>query len=90
VFFVTYIVYVSTAVAIKYISDVYYTNDFMAYLGGVTLHEFANLEISFIGALAFDLYILPEKFAEFYTSICEMYDRENMAAAVYGNTRNKK
>ena len=52
-------------VAIKYIDDKFYKNDYYAKVGGVTLSEMNNMEKSFVFHLNFKLYIESEMFFKY-------------------------
>ncbi len=48
--------------AIKFISDIYYSNSYYAKVGGVNLEEVNNLELSFLEYIDYKLLIETECF----------------------------
>jgi len=57
-------------VAIKNHEDTFYSNHFYATIGGVDKREMNSLEIEFLFACDFNLFIARETYAEYFDQIC--------------------
>ncbi|MDF1646521.1 MAG: hypothetical protein P1U61_06045 [Legionellaceae bacterium] len=59
------LILVSLLLAHKYLEDDFFFNDVFARVGGVTLKELNDLELSLLMHLRFGLYVSPEKYADY-------------------------
>ena len=55
--------------AIKYGEDKYYDNAYYARVGGIACSELNLLEVQMLGLLAFDLYVLPQHYADYLAEL---------------------
>ncbi|CAN6268749.1 unnamed protein product [Urochloa humidicola] len=53
--------------AVKFMDDVRYNNAYFARVGGISLPEMNYLEVDFLFAVGFDLYVSPETFGHYCT-----------------------
>lgn len=60
---------ISTRVASKYLDDQHYQNSYYAKIGGVAVDEFNHLELAFLYALAFRLYVSEDQFQRMYIKL---------------------
>jgi len=61
----------SLIVAIKFMEDKYYKNDYYAKVGGITVKELNKLEIEFLLMINFKLFVELEVFNQFREKIKE-------------------
>ena len=57
--------FTAIVVAIKYVDDKFYKNDYYAKVGGITLSEMNTMEKNFVFKLNFKLYIESEMFFKY-------------------------
>ncbi|KAH3763136.1 Cyclin [Pelomyxa schiedti] len=58
-----------TVISLKHWEDVFYSNEFYARVGGISLEEMNNLEISLLCLLGFNLFVSPQAFAMYQDSV---------------------
>ena len=56
---------ISLIIAIKYLEDLHYSNDFYANIGGITLNELNELEVYFLKKIDFCLFIHQNLFVKY-------------------------
>ena len=64
-------------VAIKYNEDEYYTTDFYAKLGGISIIEMNTLEYEFASMIHFNLFITQELFFKYYELLSNSTNEES-------------
>jgi hypothetical protein len=62
--------YIALLVACKYHDDTSYKNSFYSIIAGVTLKELNIMEIDFLYAIGFELYVTPEIFQKYKNLLC--------------------
>jgi len=60
---------ISTRVASKYLDDKHYQNKYYAKIGGIAVDEFNYLELAFVYALSFRLYVNEDEFGRMYSCL---------------------
>ena len=80
-------VMIANLIALKFYSDIYYSNAYFAKVGGVTCAEINQLEVQFLSALNFDLTVEMDQFTSYkseilkYSPHLELDGEETLASA---------
>jgi hypothetical protein len=59
----------SIVISIKYLEDVFFSNQFYGKIGGIKLEEINDLEIEFLKLISFNVYTKEENFTKYKESI---------------------
>ena len=72
------LLWTSIVISSKFFEDKFFTNDFYAKVGGVTLPEMNKLEITLLDLLKFELFLTPEQYVLYdsaLTTACARYHK---------------
>lgn len=59
----------SVVIAIKYLEDIYFSNNYYSKVGGISLKDLNQYEVEFLKMLDFNVYVKPEVYENYMNSI---------------------
>jgi len=65
---------IAVMIAVKFHDDLYYSNEYYAKVGGMSLKEANTLEVAWIKALNWNLVVSPEEYNLYHALVCKATD----------------